>query len=201
MALGFARTVTAFLIILFGAIILILMSSLGRGAEQAEALRATIVPFLACRFTNTTPQDIPIYSAPVSAELVEIDLMADSLQLTVTKIRNTHVFVRIRSNYGGWVDRDFGVLTGNCDDIPLDETPLSEFSTLCLYRPTERTTLYADSELTQPRDSLQTDGVYVITGQTQTAYTIYISELITGYADKSKGLARGACGLLPMVEG
>ncbi|MDZ4672705.1 MAG: hypothetical protein SH821_17725 [Phototrophicales bacterium] len=199
MAFGFARTIIAGMVIFIGVAILILLSALGNTAQQTQSLQATVVPFLACRFTNTTPQNIPIYSAPFSAELLEIDVVGDSVQLTVTKIRNTHVFVIIRGTYGGWVERDFGVLTGNCDEFPLDETPLTEFSTVCFFRPTEQTTLYRDTTLQEAVQGLVPEGSYVIVGQTDTVYQIRISSLIGGFADKTKGLVRGACGLVPMV--
>lgn len=200
MAFGFTRTVIAFLIILFGIIVLILMSSLGRTFEQTEELQQTVVPFLACRFTNTTPQTIPIYSAPFSAELLEIDGLADSQQLTVSKRRNTHVFVTIRGNYGGWIELDFGVLSGDCEQVPVDETPLTSFSTVCFFRPTEQTTLYRDITLQTPVQSLEPEESYVIIAQTDEVYQIRISSLIGGYADKTKGLTRGACGLVPMAQ-
>jgi ABC-type antimicrobial peptide transport system permease subunit len=199
MAFGFARTIIAGMVIFIGVAILIMLSALGNTAQQTESLQATVVPFLACRFTNTTPQNIPVYSAPFSAELLQIDVAVDSVQLTVTEIRSTHVFVILRGNYGGWVERDFGVLTGNCDEFPMDETPLTEFSTVCFFRPTEPTTLYRDSSLQEAVQGLVPADSYVIIGQTDNTYQIRISSLIGGFADKTKGLTRGACGLVPMV--
>jgi len=197
MAFGFTRTVIAFLIVLFGIIVLIMMSAIGNTFQQTTAIQATVAPFLACRFNNTTPDNIPIYSAPFSAEMLEIDTLADSVQATILTLRDSHVQIRIRGNYSGWVERDLGVLTGDCD-LPEDETPLTSFATICFYIPTERTTLYVASDLAEAVQSLLPEEAYVITSQTETAYHIRINNFTAGYADKSKGLTRGACGLVPI---
>ncbi|PJF30171.1 MAG: hypothetical protein CUN52_04610 [Phototrophicales bacterium] len=199
MTFGFTRTVVAFLIVLFGVIILLMMSAVGNTIQQTTRIQATVAPFLACRFNNTTPSDIPVYSAPFSAEMLEIDTLADSVQALVITLRDTHVLVRIRGNYSGWVARDLGVLTGDCN-LPEDQTPLTSFATICFYRPTERTTLYTTTDLQEPIQSLIPDESYVIIGQSETAYHIRINNFIAGYADKNKGLTRGACGLVP-IEG
>ena len=198
MAFGFARTIIAGMIVFLGGIIFIIFLSLGNNTEQTDPFMETIEPLLVCTYTNTTPREIPIYSAPFSAEILEIDLLGDSFQLTVTKIRETHVFVTIQGNYGGWVERNLGALTGDCD-LPLDETPLTNFATVCFFPPTEQTTLYADSTLQNVVQSLQPTQSYVIIGQTENAYQIRISSLIGGYADKSKGVSNGACGLVPII--
>ena len=200
MAFGFTRTVIAFLIVIFGVIIVILMSSLGRAFAPADPFQETFVPVLACQFTNTTPRTISIYSAPVSAEMLEVDELADSQQLEVTKIRETHVFVKIRGNYGGWVELNLGQLNGNCDEVERDEKPLTDFPTVCFFLPTEQTTLYSDSTLQTASQSLLPEEFYVIFGQTENTYRIRVSGLISGYADKTKGITRGACGLVPMFE-
>lgn len=200
MTFGFTRTVIAFLIVLFGLIVVILMFSLGRAFEPTDPFEETFVSVLDCQFTNTTPRTIPIYSAPVSAKLLEIDEMADSQRLEVTKIRETHVFVKIRGNYGGWVELNLGIVNGNCDEVERDEKPLTDFPTICFFRPTEQTTLYGDSTLQTPSQSLLPEESYVVIGQTETAYKIYISSLIGGYADKTKGLPNGACGLVPLEQ-
>ena len=199
MAFGFARTIIAGMIVFLGGIIFIIFISLGNNTGQEDPMMATIEPFLACKYTNTTPQDIPIYSAPFSAEMLEMDILGDSIQLTVTKMRETHAFVIIRGNYGGWVERDLGVLTGDCD-LPLDESPLTDFPTICFFRPTEQTTLYADTVLQSVVQSIKPTESYVIIGQTESVYQIRISSLIGGYVDKTKGLASGACGLIPTIS-
>jgi hypothetical protein len=199
MALGFARTIIAGMILFLGGIIFIFFLSLGNNTEPTDPFMETIEPRLACTYTNTTPREIPIYSAPFSAEILEMDLLGDSFQLTVTKLRETHAFVTIRGNYGGWVELNLGQLTGDCE-LPLDESPLTDFATVCFFTPTEQTTLYTDSTLQNVVQSLQPDQSYVIIGQTENTYQIRISSLIGGYADRSKGLSNGACGLVPMVE-
>lgn len=199
MSFGFARTVIAFLIVLFGIIILLMMSAVGNTVQQTTVVQATIEPFLACRFTNTTPSDIPIYSAPFSAPMLEIDTLRDSAQATVLTLRDSHIRIRIRGNYSGWVERNLGVLTGNCN-LPEDESPLTTFSTICFYIPTEQTTLYTTSDFLGPIQSLSPEGAYVIIAQTTSAYHIRINSFTEGYADKTKGLTRGACGLVP-IEG
>jgi hypothetical protein len=98
------------------------------------------------------------------------------------------------------VDRRSGMLSGACDTIPVDNTPLADFPTVCTLTSTSTIPFYSDSALTVSQNALAA-GTYVVTSQTSRAYLVRIDHAFGGWVPSSAGSLSGACGTLPPDAG
>jgi hypothetical protein len=155
----------------------------------------TISAQTSCAFTPTV-EGARLYHAPLTDPSQEIGALTVGMAYLVQRQHAEHYYVTLDGVTGGWVDRRSGMLSGACDAIPVDNTPLGDFPTVCTLTSTDTIPFYGDSALTEPRNALAA-GTYVVTSQTSRAYLVRIDHAFGGWVPSSAGSLSGACDTLP----
>ena len=164
----------------------------GAGLPRANAQ-------IMCTFTPTA-EGAKLYHAPLTDPAQEKSALVVGQGYLVQRQHTEHFYVTLDGLNGGWVDRRSGMLSGNCNALPVDSTSLSDFPTVCTLTSTERTSLFNDSALIQAKSQLDA-GTYVVTQQTGGAYYVRLGHAFGGWVLSSAGSLSGACDTIPPVSG
>ena len=120
---------------------LLLMLLLVSGSAQAETST--------CQFTGALAT-LTIHRAPLThASQVKAQLPGGT-PYAVQSQHGEHFLIAIDHAYGGWADRRSGMLSGDCGNIPVDRTPLSEFPTVCMFTAEVDVPAFWDADMTLP---------------------------------------------------
>jgi hypothetical protein len=152
-----------------------------------------------CQFIGSSATLI-VYQAPVTDATQEKARLPGSNSYPVSQTHEEHVLIQMRDGRTAWADKRAGTLQGNCKNIPVDDTPLTAFPTLCTFTNTTGVPLYRDSVLTGAIGSV-TPGTYPLIGINQTRYYLYLDANQGGWVLGSMGLIQGNCALLPARPG
>src|SRR5690606_12974138 len=140
--------------------------------RQQEAISSdpTVVPFLACNFTNTGSSPILMYSAPFADDLLEVTRVPASIPYPVLSVHQATGFflIELREGLTGYVDPFDGLATGDCSAlyVPREQSTFADFPTLCLMTLNSSITLYDDPALTMTGPLLSAGTELIITRQT-----------------------------------
>lgn len=195
---GFSRPVlylAAGTLILIGGFVA--LSLLRVEQQQAAIADATPVPFVACNFTNTGAESIQVYSAPFADDIYAIDEIPPSVPYPVTRVNSGYLYIELRQNYGGYVDQFRGLTTGDCDVVPAEDRPATDFATVCRFTPAVDATLYRTAALEQAADRAPADVPLVVMLQSSDAYFVAKASGLRGWVPAQAGATSGACGIVP----
>jgi hypothetical protein len=148
-----------------------------------------------CTFTGTLDVT-PLYTAPLTDPTQQADTILSGVSYPVTLRAYEHFYIELDNAHGGWVDRRSGITEGACDAVPLDETPLTDYPTVCAVTLGAETTLYAGSALAVEKDAIPA-GVYVVTMRTDTAYNVRLGHAYGGWIASSDGQLKPNCDRVP----
>jgi hypothetical protein len=149
----------------------------------------------ACTFTPTA-EGAKLYHAPLTDPAQEKSALVVGQGYLVQRAHTEHFYITLDGINGGWVDRRSGVLSGDCDAVPVDNTSLADFPTVCTLTSINAIPFYVDSALTQSQNALAA-GTYIVTQQTVSAYHVRLDHAFGGWVPVSAGTLNGACDALP----
>jgi hypothetical protein len=152
-----------------------------------------------CQFTGTSAI-LTVYRAPVADATQEDARLPGSDPYLVTQTHGEYVLIQLRDGRTAWADERAGTLEGNCKNVPVDDTPLTAFPTLCTFTNTTSVPLYRDSALTGEIGSVE-PGTYPLIGINQARYYLYLNANQGGWVLGAMGLIQGNCAMLPARPG
>lgn len=152
-----------------------------------------------CQFTGANAI-LTVYQAPITDATQEKARLSGSEQYPVTQTRGQHLLIELRDGRTAWADKRDGTLKGNCKNVPVDNTPLTSFPTLCTFTNTTNVPLYGNAALTGVIGSVAS-GSYPLIGFNQNRYYLYLDFNQGGWVLGSMGLIQGNCVMLPARPG
>lgn len=152
-----------------------------------------------CQFTGTSGV-LTVYQAPITDATQEKARLPGNGHYPVNQTHGEFLLLQLNDGRTAWADMRTGTLEGNCKNVPVDETPLTGFPTLCTFTNTTNVPLYRDSALTGVIGSVA-PGVYPLIGISQTRYYLYLDANQGGWVLGSTGLIQGNCTMLPARPG
>jgi hypothetical protein len=152
-----------------------------------------------CQFAGASPM-LTVYQAPITDATQEEARLSGSDLYPVSQTHGQYVLIQLRDGRTAWADKRAGTLEGNCNDVPVDDTPLTGFPTLCTFTNTTSVPLYDNSILTGAIGSVA-PGTYPLIGINQNRYYLYLDVNQGGWVLGSMGLVQGNCITLPARPG
>ena len=98
-----------------------------------------------CFFTANAERLI-VYQAPIAAPSQQKTSVLGSERYAIIRENGDFYEVQVAEDTG-WVHDDAGSRDGDCDNIPNDDTPITEFSTVCIFSNEAEVTLFTEVEL------------------------------------------------------
>lgn len=167
--------------------------------EEAEPGEKSPETIEARCFFAPVSENIALYHAPFNDPTQQKGSLSINVLYPVTATHTGYFYVEVRTD-GGWVDRRNGILSGACDALPEDTTPLEGFATLCVFRAAQESMLYADAELTVGKDTVATARTYPVTQRTANAYYLRFDDAFGGWVNAADGQLSGACEGVPFAQ-
>jgi hypothetical protein len=152
-----------------------------------------------CQFAGASPM-MTVYQAPITDATQQEARLSGSDLYPVSQTRGQYVLIQLRDGRTAWADKRAGTLEGNCKDVPVDDTPLTGFPTLCTFTNTTSVPLYDNSMLTGAIGSVA-PGTYPLIGINQNRYYLYLDVNQGGWVLGSMGFVQGNCMTLPARPG
>ncbi len=173
--------------------VIVVVAGTGGVAPRANAHPADIQA--ACTFTPTV-EGAKLYHAPLTDPAQEKSTLVAGQGYLVQRQHTEHFFVTLDGINGGWVDRRSGVLSGVCDTIPADTTPLADFPTVCTLTSASAIPFFGDSALVKELPALAA-GTYIVTQTSTSAVYVRIDHAFGGWVPSNVGILNGACNTVP----
>ena len=145
-----------------------------------------------CLFAGT-PAQLVLYHAPISAPSQEKVVVLGGEAFPIIAQNRGYYQLQLIDGSTGWVDSNLGALEGECDAIPVDETPLEEFP-ICTFATANEITLYNEAELVNA-GGVAPPGTYVIESVSNDRYYI-VDEQTLGWVAGTDGQISGDCDTL-----
>jgi hypothetical protein len=149
--------------------------------NPSGATPADDVPFLACNFTNTGADAVPLYNAPYAHAHHEFYSVRAGIPYPVVSFNTDTDFIEIDvQGITGYVDPFSGMAVGECDEsyIPRDERRLTDFH-IALRQADER---------------------FILLEKSEQGFLIANSKGFSGWVNQQNGTQAGACGAIPQHE-
>jgi hypothetical protein len=152
-----------------------------------------------CTFSGTL-DELVYYFAPLTDPSQQKGVAPGGVPYPVLKQSGEHFLIQLdQSGYGGWVDRRSGILGGDCSQVPVDDTPLSGYDTLCFFTSAGTPPLYAESNLITPQGNAQANTPYVVTLKSATSYLLRLDHAFGVWVAAGTGQLSGfGCNTLPV---
>lgn len=161
------------------------------------------VPFLACNFTNTGAEAVPLYNAPYAHFQHEFYSVSAGIPYPVVGFHTETDFIEINVNgITGYVDPFAGMAVGECDEphIPHDTTALTDFNIVCVFTLTTNAPVFSDPSLMQQTALRQMDERFILLERSEQGFLIANSKGFSGWVNQQNGTQAGACGAIPHYE-
>lgn len=175
------------------AVIMLIALLVGRGddaiddSESGDEFAA-----VACQFSGVDEVST-LYAAPFGAPRQQRGTLPFAQEYEVVKQHGDFYLVEVPDADPGWVYGPQGTLKGpDCDDLPQDDTPLSEYPTICTVQLPEEKTVYAEPELVNAVGTVAA-GQYVVEGIQGELYLLWVDPTLTGWVAQLGGQLFGAC--------
>lgn len=194
---GFAMLVAVGLVIGLG-LALAIMIVLLRGAEDTDENGDDSGPATDCLFLSQTDPVI-LYHAPVSAPSQQKTSIEGGTSAPIIRQNRGYYLLQVNNEITGWVNSRRGVVEGDCDEIPIDETPLVAFPTVCIFTTDQESTLYSGPDLLNPSGTLS-PGTYVVESVNGDGYLLYFENDVGGWVLGTDGEFSGNCGPIGLTE-
>lgn len=182
-------------IVIVLAVVLLVTMLLSRGGEIIEETveSAEEAEPTDCTFTGLAGQ-LMVYQAPVAVPSQQQVTVLGSENYPIVSQRDDMYLIQF-SDSSGWVLGPEGTLQGDCEDIPRDDRPLSEFPTVCTVTTEAAKPLYSEIELVNEMQTLQ-PGTYVVDAIENDRYLVLLDDGIAGWILSGEGQLIGACDVL-----
>ncbi len=145
-----------------------------------------------CIFTSSADQ-ITLYDAPISAPSRQYTMLpGGEVAYPIVEQNRGYYLLQPADDLAGWVDSRTGVVDGDCDEIPVDETSLAEFPSVCAFITANDTVLYAESDLLTPLATLL-PGAYLIEAIDGDRYYMVLDDGTGGWVLSLGGELSGNC--------
>ena len=171
---------------------------LGRGMDaikEGEEAKQVI----ACQFTAASEQLI-VYQAPIQAPSQQKVAVLGGETYPIIKQNNGYYLLQLADGDSGWANGQEGTTVGDCEDIPIDETLLVDFPTVCTFTNLQEVTLYSQPDLVNAIGTAS-PGTYLIESTTGNQYYIALNENYSGWVAVANGQIAGDCASLPVALG
>lgn len=149
-----------------------------------------------CTFTphfNATP----LYAAPLADPAQQRGEVPGGVPLLALKrsglTYDALIYVTLDTTSGGWVDQRSGTLTGACDDLPLDNTPLIDYPTICTAAVSQAVPFFDDAQLFTPKPFDLQPGTYVVTRRSAASVFVRLDHAMGGWTALSAITLGPAC--------
>jgi hypothetical protein len=172
---------------------------LGRGEEAIEEANSESEQDTDCQFTAAGAQLI-VYQAPIKAQSQQKAAVIGGETYPIIKQNNGYYLLQLADDDSGWANGQDGTTDGDCEDVPIDETLLSEFPTVCVFNNPQEVNLYSEADLVNAIATVP-PGMYLIESTTGNQYYIILDGNISGWVGAVGGQITGACEMLPVAPG
>jgi hypothetical protein len=150
-----------------------------------------------CTFTGAPGLDsIPLYHAPLTHPSQQKEQILPGASYPVVMKNGAHFYITLDHAYGGWVDRRSGLLSGPCDQIPVDTTPLAGYPTICLFTNPAVLQLYNEPVLSTLNGTLPA-GHYVVVQRSTVSYRVLLDDTFSRWVSAGGGQLSASCTSLP----
>lgn len=163
---------------------LLIMMFLVAGVAQAQTS--------VCRFEGTL-DDLWLYHAPLTSHIQLKEKLPGGISYPVTALYGEHFLIAVDDDYGGWVDRRSGRLSGDCDAVPVDSVPSGGYPTICWFTASADVPAYYAATLTGQSGSLPSGRRYITLRQTDTALELYVDHAMSAWVNVEAGTVAGMC--------
>lgn len=137
------------------------------------------------------------FSQPVTDPAFQVASVQGGLSYQVLRSAQQHFLVQYTVGGDGvWLDRRSGYIEGNCLNIPVDETPLTDYDSLCFFSSSTEVSVYNDASLSTiktPLGNLPPNREVLVTVQDEDAYFLHFDHAMGGWVAKNSGVVRGDC--------
>lgn len=160
-------------------------------------------PFLACNFTNTGADEVPLYLAPYAHPLYAFYTVPAGIPYSVVSFNIPSDFIEIEVNgIVGYVDPFSGTAVGECDPsyVRYDETAITDLSVVCVFTLSTQAPVYRDASLTQAVTTRQADERFILLERSEAGFYIANTNGFSGWVHQTSGVQTGACGAIPNHE-
>lgn len=170
---------------------MLVMIVLFRGDDALENEEEETVQSTTCFFTGQAEQLI-LYHAPVSAPSQQKSSVLGHEAYPIIKQNRGYYLLQITDDITGWADSRVGAVEGNCEEMPIDETALSEFPTVCAFVSTDEVLLYSEAELINAIEVVPA-GTQLVESVSSTGYYLVLGEDVSGWVAAADGQISGNC--------
>jgi hypothetical protein len=118
----------------------------------------------------------------------------------IMKQHDGFYLLQLAGDDSGWVSSEDGTTQGNCNNIPLDSTPLAGFPTVCAFTNSQDVALYSESDLVNAIGTVP-PGMYLIESAGGSGYYIVLDADHSGWVAAADGQIAGACQTLQGAPG
>ncbi len=172
---------------------------LGRGMDAIQEIDAESNQQGECQFTGASEQLI-VYQAPVPASSQQKAAVLGRETYPIISQNNGFYLLQFAGDDSGWANSQDGTTVGNCGDIPVDDTPLAEFPSVCTFTSAQEIALYSEPDLVNAVETVPA-GTYLIESTTGDQHYIVVDETYSGWVAAAAGQIAGACDALPGAAG
>lgn len=172
---------------------------LGRGEGAIEEAESEPEENTACGFT-VIPEQLMVYQAPIQAHSQEKAVVPGGETYPIIKQNTGYYLLQLTDDDSGWVNSQAGATQGDCNDIPLDETSLADFPTVCAFTNSQEVVLYSEPELVNSIGTVPSN-TYLIESAAANGYYIVLNDQYSGWVAAADGEVVGACQTLPGTPG
>ncbi len=166
------------------------------GGSPAQGATTAAGP---CTFSGV-PATVSLYYAPISDATQFKVTVPGNQPYPVIQQHGDHVLLQINTQDTAWADRSVGTFSGNCENVPVDQTPIGAYPTVCsLTSPTE-TLLYNDPTFTTAIGTVPS-GSHAVTAFTGGSYYLWLDDTYAGWVSGAGSTISGSCSNLPAKPG
>lgn len=169
-------------------ILIALLAGLFAFSAPAEAQSA-------CTFT-VGADPAPIYHAPLADPAQQTSILPPGASYPVISKSGPQYdalfLIAFDDAFTGWVDPRSGTVNGPCDAVPIDDTPLIAYPTICTLTAASPIPFFDDAALSLSNGALD-PGTYVVTRRTEDALFVRLDHAMGGYVFTSAGTLSAAC--------
>jgi len=169
---------------------------LGQGKDAIKEVKVAAQD-TDCQFTAASERLI-VYQAPIQAPLQQKALVLGGETYPIIKQNNGYYLLQLADGDSGWANSQDGTTEGDCEDIPIDDTPLVDFPTMCVFTNPQEAALYSKPDLVNAIGTAS-PGTYVIESTTGNQYYIALDENYSGWVAVADGQIAGDCDSLPVA--
>lgn len=182
---------------------LLITSLSGSGDDEdtgAQGGPSTPVPAAgACTYTGV-PDSVTLYYAPLSDPTQFKVTVPGGQPYPVIQQRGDHVLLQISDQDTAWADRSAGTLDGDCENVPVDQTPFTAFPTVCSLTTAGQILLHSDPSLANATGTVP-PGSHPVTAATGGSYYVWLDDSYTGWVSGTGAELSGPCSSLPAQPG